>query len=871
MTLTSMFDMILKESVSKTKEKDLVSMKDNERKILLVSFLFIIIMNIVIFSFIISSMDKKTKENVNSVGELYMSGMNGQISKHFQTYIDLYWTQIDGIIQKVNPSEYEFGELMLEKLENEGKVRGFEYLALYTREGEAVVVYGEEVKIAHEDRFLTVLNNDERKIAMAKTEMGNKMALMGVSCIYPMEEGKICTGLVVGVSVDSMFEYLSADKDESILYYSIIRSDGLYVADYTGKYNNYFERLKDVVPDDEQKMLEEYTDKINNALQKKENFSMTISGEESRRQLYLTPLPDSDWFLLTVLPYGALDKSMENLDRDRLTIVFGSCFAIIVMFVCVFAIYYCFATKQMNALSEARAQADKANKAKSEFLSNMSHDIRTPMNAIIGMTSIAMSNIDNTVQVTNCLKKIVLSSKHLLGLINNILDMSKIESGKLSLKMDVVSLREMTESIVNTIQPQISAKNQNFDVYVKNVFTENVYCDSVRLHQVLLNLLSNAIKFTPEDGTIMFEISEESSEKGDRYACIHLRVKDNGIGMSKEFQKRVFESFMREDNLRVHKTQGAGLGMAITKYIVDGMEGTIEVESEVDKGTQFYVTLDMEKVVDREENLVLPEWSVLVVDDDEDLCTSAVKSLKEIGLKAEYTLSGESSVEMVVDKHNKNDDYHMVLIDWKMPGMNGIETVRAIRKEVGEEIPIILISAYDWSDIEKEAREAGVNGFISKPLFKSTLYMSIKEYIFKEQVEVKEEDEDKEEFEDVNILVAEDNDINWEIIETLLSEKGLNLTRAANGKICVDMFEESKEGHYDLIFMDIRMPEMCGYEATEAIRNLQRADKDIPIIAMTADAFTEDIKKSQEYGMNEHIAKPIDMKNMIRIIKKYTK
>ena len=527
--------------------------------------------------------------------------------------------------------------------------------------------------------------------------------------------------------------------------------------------------------------------------------------------------------------------------------------------------------EQQNILSEALAQAQHANKAKSEFLSNMSHDIRTPMNAIVGMTAIATANIDNRQQVQDCLKKITISSKHLLGLINDVLDMSKIESGKMTLNMERISLREIMDGIATIVQPQIKTKQQKFNVYIQDIITENVYCDSVRLNQVLLNLLSNAVKFTPEQGAITVSLRQESSPIGENYVRNCIDVSDSGIGMSPEFKKKIFESFTREDNMRVHKTEGTGLGMAITKYIVDAMKGTIEVESELGKGTHFHVVLDLEKVEITEEDMILPNWNMLIVDDDEQLCVSAVAALKEIGIDSDWTLTGEDAIKKTVAAHDARHRYDIILLDWKLPGIDGLETARRLRKKLGDEIPILLISAYDWSDMEKEAREAGINGFISKPLFKSTLYYGLRKYTQNGEeagVEAAQETQSSG-LEGKHILLAEDNDLNWEIAETLLEDEEIQVERAENGKICVEMLQNSAPGTYDAILMDIRMPVMTGYEATVAIRKLDHPDKDLPIIAMTADAFSDDMKKCLDCGMNAHIAKPIDMNILKATLNKF--
>ena len=530
------------------------------------------------------------------------------------------------------------------------------------------------------------------------------------------------------------------------------------------------------------------------------------------------------------------------------------------------------AEEAREAAELARKEAEHANRAKSEFLSNMSHDIRTPMNAIVGMTAIAIANLKDPQQVHNCLKKITLSSKHLLGLINDVLDMSKIESGKMTLNMDQVSLREVTDGIVAICQPQVKAKRQQFDVFIHDISTENVLCDSVRLNQVLINLLSNAIKFTPEGGEIHMALYEEPSPKGDNFVRIHIEVKDTGIGMSRDFQKHIFDSFAREDSARVYRTEGTGLGMAITKYIVvDAMGGTIEMDSEQGKGTRFCVTLDLEKAQVMEEDMILPSWNMLVVDDDRLLCETTVAALNSIGISADWTLDGESAVDMVIKRHNRGDDYQIILLDWKLPGMDGINTAKSIRRELGDQVPILLISAYDWTEIEGDAREAGINGFISKPLFKSTLFNSLRQFTEPLQVGEKPPEKKGPDLRGRRVLVAEDNELNWEIASELLSAEGLELTWAENGQTCVEMFEQSPVGYFEAILMDIRMPIMGGYEATQVIRTLERPDRDLPIIAMTADAFAEDVKRSLDCGMNAHIAKPIDVQEVLRLLDKYLK
>ncbi len=522
----------------------------------------------------------------------------------------------------------------------------------------------------------------------------------------------------------------------------------------------------------------------------------------------------------------------------------------------------------MKLLDQAKKEAVHANEAKSEFLSSMSHDIRTPMNAIIGMTEIATRNIRDSARIEDCLGKIRLSSKHLLGLINDVLDMSKIESGKMMLNEGPVSLREVMDDIVNIAQPQIKEKNQYFDIYIQDILTENVLCDEIRLNQVILNLLSNAIKFTPSEGRIDVHLYQEESPKGEAYVRTHFLVEDTGIGMSEEFQKKIFDSFVREEKAQVQKIVGTGLGTSIAKNIINLMGGEISLQSEEGKGSTFHVIVDLKKSEVDEEDMKLPEWSILVVDDDERLCLSAVANLKDLGVHADWTLDGMEAVKMIAEHHERGEDYHFALVDWKMPNMDGIQTIQEIRKRVGRHMPIFLVSSYDWGEMEDKLSSFEIEGFIGKPLFKSTLFGRLQQYMEGYSFDTDNTGEQVD-FNNKRILLSEDIDINWEIANEILSASGLILERAENGLECVNMFQQSEEGFYDAILMDIRMPVMDGYDATKAIRALDRSDSNLPIIAMTADAFSDDAQRCFECGMDAHLTKPLDIRECMRTLQKY--
>ena len=497
----------------------------------------------------------------------------------------------------------------------------------------------------------------------------------------------------------------------------------------------------------------------------------------------------------------------------------------------------------------------------------MSHDIRTPMNAIIGLTTIAEKNLGDREAVRESLRKIGLASSHLLTLINDILDISKVESGKLNLSPLTFSIVETVENLVNLAQPMIKEKSIDFSFRINRMEKEYLYADQLRLNQIYINILSNAIKYTEPGGRVSVDLREEESEKESCVKLIYI-VSDTGIGMSPEFMEKMYQPFSRQTDSRVNSIQGTGLGLAITKQMVELMNGTIECQSEIGKGTTFIIALDIPIAERQMEELYFEAVDALIADDDPILLDTAADTLESLGIHAERAKSGMEALEMTRRRHTAGKDYNVVILDWKMPDMNGIETIKRIRAEVGAQIPILLTSAYDWSDIEGEAKEAGANGFCCKPLFRSRLYQKINELLGTEAKAVEPED-NYSDLVGINILVAEDNDINWEIISAMLNMFGITSERAENGRICVDKMAEAKEGSYALIFMDVQMPEMNGLDATRHIRRLENKwASSIPIIAMTADAFSENIAECLEAGMDGHIAKPVDMKLVIKEIRR---
>ena len=525
-----------------------------------------------------------------------------------------------------------------------------------------------------------------------------------------------------------------------------------------------------------------------------------------------------------------------------------------------------------KALKDAYRAAENASRAKTEFLSNMSHDIRTPMNAIVGLTAIAGANIESQDRVVECLGKITKSSRHLLGLINEVLDMARIESGRMSLAEEDFSLPELVDNLLTLTKPAIDEHKHQLEVHVEHIEHEAVCGDSLRIQQVFVNLMSNAVKYTPDGGNITLTIKEKPNGFSE-LGCYEFSIEDNGIGMTPEFQKIMFEPFSRADDHRTTKVQGTGLGMAIARNIVNLMNGDIQVESAPNKGTKITVTVYLKlQENEKEQEKELLDLPVLVVDDDKTCCESTVATLQEIGIAGEWVLTGKEAVERCAARHKTGRDYFAVILDWKMPEMDGIATARRIRECVGEDVTIIILTSFDFSEIEEEARAVGVNAFMAKPLFRSRLTATLRQFTSgKKEKNARNylEDFAKENYAGKRILLVEDNALNREIATEIIGMTGVTIDIAENGKIAVEKVMEAPEKWYDLIFMDIQMPIMNGYEATAAIRALAGSRGKVPIIAMTANAFAEDVQLAKNTGMNEHIAKPLDLNKLNDVLKQW--
>jgi signal transduction histidine kinase/response regulator RpfG family c-di-GMP phosphodiesterase len=516
--------------------------------------------------------------------------------------------------------------------------------------------------------------------------------------------------------------------------------------------------------------------------------------------------------------------------------------------------------EERNAVMQhALIVANQANQAKTDFLSRMSHDIRTPMNAIIGMTAIAATHMDDKSKVEDCLNKITLSGKHLLTLINEVLDMSKLENNKLHLSLDKANIREMMQQLLAMLRPMLQEKNQTINCQAENLFHEDVICDEGKLRQIMMNLLSNAIKYTPEGGQIKVTIKELPLSERE-YRQFQFVVEDNGIGMSQDFLEKIFLPFERAEDSRVNKIHGTGLGMAIVQGITRIMNGDVTVQSRIGVGSRFEVTVPLKLCLDGEK---LPEealnLAVLVVDDDMNDCQMACEVLDLVGLKSEWVSSGAEAIQKISAKRAAADDYYMVFLDWKMPEMDGVETAHRIREEISEDVPIIILTAYDWCDIEEEARAQGINEFMSKPISESKVFHTF-ERISKSNVVEIEAEEDIPVFDGKRVLLVEDNELNVEIAQEMLENMGFTVDVSENGQEAVIQLLACEPYYYDCVLMDVQMPVMNGHEATRLIRREERVDlQQMIILAMTADAFAEDVRKAIDSGMNGHIAKPLQV------------
>lgn len=832
--------------------------------------LLVLIVVLMISSFWFLKTAQKTTENsVYDVSEVYLQELTKQKINQFQINLENQVRQLRIAIATFDAEDTGSKEKFQNCIKETNKVSEFDFFALLDNEGN---IYTESDVINDSSQY-PFIDSDLKtsKVSLEKVDEKNMIMVM-----VPLEdtsfEGRKITGAVAGVNAGTFSEKVFTQYDFGRIFCEVIMADGSFVIktnhNHLKEKVNLFSGLgKEAVFGDGFSI-----EKLKSAIDSGKSGVASYYLEDILHYTYYAPIEGTDWYMKTTIHY---DLVSSKIDAVRLTMIRNSLIQlalVILILLAVFGIYLSVRRKN-DKLNYQRIQAEESNRAKSTFLSNMSHDIRTPMNAIIGFTNLAIQSKESMERVQGYLAKILASSNHLLTLINDVLEMSRIESGKIYLDETECNLSEILHDLNTIIIGQIEGKQQELLMDAVDVMNEDVYCDKLRLNQILLNLLSNAIKFTPSGGKISVQFKQkEGAPEG--YGAYELRVKDSGIGMTQEFADKVFTPFERERTSTVSGIQGTGLGMAITKSIVDLMDGRIEVKTAPDQGTEFIIHMNFRLQETQREYTPIAELTgvkALVVDDDFDACDAATRMLLKLGMQSEWTLSGKEAVLRTKQSVSLNDAFGVYIIDWRLPDLGGVEVARQIRAIVGDSAPILIMTAYDWANIEDEARAAGVNAFCSKPMFMSDLQATLSKAIG-QQVMIPESSDTPEETADFTgkrVLLVEDNELNREIAHEILSQAGFEVEAAEDGSIAVEIVKESKPGYYDLILMDVQMPIMNGYEATRAIRSLE--DKElasIVIIAMTANAFEEDKKAALDAGMNDHIAKPIDIEVLFEVLGK---
>lgn len=831
------------------------------RKILITSFGILVIITLIFNAMLI-------RQTAYEEGSQHLDELSAQIASSIEKQSRGQWNMLDVFYRYFTDLSSDDWTVLSGYIQDKKEDFGFDSLCLVD---EDAMYYDREKSfslLSNKEVTATLLT--ERKPIILDNMFSTEGRLI---FLIPIEKQVIGekTVCALGVVYNSrnLFDMLNIQAYDGELRMYIMHQDG--VALFRSGQENIITGYNIINSLGEAEFKRGSLDALRNHIRSGRQELMTVHLENREFYLNHTPVDVDDWQLVTMVP---VDMVSGRLMRSSM-ITFLCMFVVGTLIVLAFILLYTDSTRKVlkaeeaarKAAETARKAAESANESKSRFLSNMSHDIRTPMNAIIGMTKIARDHIEEPAKVKDCLKKIDLSGRLLVGLINDILDMSKIESGKMALNNDTASLVELMTNLVSITQPTVFRKNQVFNIRLHHIRHESLIFDSLRLNQVMINLLGNAVKFTPEGGSISLDVTEEPAED-EKLVHLIFRVADTGIGISREFQKNLFTSFTRERDSKIDKIEGSGLGLAITKMIVTMMGGTISVESEPGRGSVFTVEMDL-PVAGAPEEMKLPGIHVLVADDDPDTCRSAAGYLRELGARADVAHGGREAVRMAKEAAANGDDYNIIFLDWRMPDLEGTDTAREIREVVGEDVPILIISAYDWTGIEVEAGEAGINGFIQKPFFKSTLYHNIQKYYLRCDLEQPKEELEENELSGKRLLLVDDNDINLEIAHEMLSYTGAKVDVAHDGQEAVEHFRNSPVGYYSMIFMDIQMPVMNGYDATKAIRRMERADAgQVLIFAMTADAFAEDIELAKRVGMNAHFAKPLDMAAMLREIKK---
>ncbi len=817
--------------------------------------------------------DRIIDTSVQSIGELARHDEQAIISN-----LNSRWDTLEGIGRGIGRRACATHSELLESLKASAQLLDCLRLALVAEDGSTA---GSDARTERNEELAQLCQSSlnrfirRRSVLQSDTAGETEELLAGISLSEPITvEGVTYKWLAARLSLDTFKNELKINSYDGRGYSSVIAPDGSYIVRIErdgDAADNFYASLEEGVLPPEYPL-----ERVKELVETEQPFSLEYTRSNGEVCVVtFDPMKELYWSFVTVVPREVFEEQSMSLVKIFSALLLAS---LAMMTLAVALILrrrqrqIALERKYREELTQALAMAEQASRAKTTFLNNMSHDIRTPMNAIIGFTALASTHIDNKERVKDYLGKISQSSNHLLSLINDVLDMSRIESGKMNIDERPENLAEILHSLRNIIQADIHAKRQELFIDTVDVFDEDIFCDKLRLNQVLLNILSNAVKFTPPGGTISVRTTERAVSRSG-YGTYEFRVKDTGIGMSQEFLKTIFDPFSQEHSSTVSGIQGTGLGMSITKNIVDMMGGTIQVNSEMGKGSEFIVTLEFKLQTEHKEVRTIQKLEGLrglVVDDDMNACQSVAQMLRQVGMRAEWTMYGKEAVARTEEAMKLGDSFYVYIIDWLMPDMNGIETTRRIRRLVGDEAPIIILSAYDWADVEEEARAAGVTDFISKPLFPSDL----REVLLRACGDLPQPQEEppvspNADFLGRRLLLVEDNAFNQEIAREILEEAGFLVETAEDGCQAVETVREAQPGWFDAVLMDVQMPVMNGYEATRAIRALDDPAKAcVPILAMTANAFDEDKQAAKDAGMDAHLGKPIDIPALLEVLRK---
>lgn len=838
------------------------TIEKQHRLVILLSVLLLIIF-IAAIGWFLAGYRNNSSGTVQEISSFYLKVLNTQTAVHIDSMMESSLARVKMVGEEIRTSSGDM-DFLQGKMEELAGINGFNFLGFIDSKGNLYTSDGIRSGISKIPNLKEMIECSEPGFVFNQKLADEDLVLLYAPVTPMIYQGNEIRTVIAGVDSENMAHRLSLEKQDAYTYSSIVSSDGDYIAHtYHGDLDNHINMFSFL--DRAENKLEDMTvDEFRSSFKDGESGLTLVNLDSRRFYLYYAPIPDTDWMLITMLLYDQVGVIIDRMGRGMTV---RTMLLLAVCILCVVSI----ASIMIMLVRRSEKKALAVSEAKSAFLSNMSHDIRTPMNAIIGFTTLAVKNIDQKEQVKDYLNKILSSGNYLLSLINDILDMSRIESGKMQLEEMECNLSEVLHGIKNIIQGQINGKQISLYMDTQNVVDENVYCDQLRLNQVLMNLLSNAVKFTPAGGKISVSIRQKDTAP-EGYGSYEIRVKDTGVGMSPEFARNVFVPFEREKSSTISRTQGTGLGMAITKNIVDMMGGTITVNTQQGKGTEFIVSVNfrLQTVKNQVEEIkVLSGLRALVVDDDFNTCDSVAKMLNQIGMRSEWTVRGREAVLRTRQSVEMKDEFHVYIIDLQLPDINGIEVTRQIRKLVGRDVPIMIMTAYDWSGLEVEAEAAGVTGFCSKPMFLSDLREALLKALECDAAGGDAGPEAGEMFRGKRVLLVEDNELNREIAYEILKEYGFVVEQAEDGAVAVAMVKESTPGYYDLVLMDVQMPVMDGYEATRTIRKLEEPGlASVPIVAMTANAFAEDKEDAMNAGMNGHISKPIDINRLVSVIQR---